>query len=260
MTVTAALAAVTLAACATASPIAPTDPPSSSTLGAPSTSTSATTTSTSLAPTTSSTNSTTTEPTTVTIPPSGQPIDGPPRGSIWSVVGVAHDDVLNLRSGPGVSHPVAATLAPITPNVIATGVARSQEASVWWGVQVESIDGWVNAAYLAVEGTTEDATSSIVSQLGSVPAGDTIADLGAIVIDARAPSSAVTVVVDAPVPGDELIGEMTIDVFVPHDDSVRGERLHVFGQRLGTSSDWSLYAVESTSLCWRDADAMGLCV
>src|SRR5687767_1075984 len=41
----------------------------------------------------------------------GEPSDiGPAEGDVLGVVGVAHDDVLNVRSGPGAAQKVIATL------------------------------------------------------------------------------------------------------------------------------------------------------
>jgi hypothetical protein len=84
-----------------------------------------------------------------------------------------------------------------------------------------------------------------------------MAELASIVLEAR-PHDEAVVVVAASVQGP--IGEIVIDTSVRGDDSVRGERLHVFGQRDGVDSSFGLYAVESTALCWRGSDAAGLCV
>lgn len=176
------------------------------------------------------------------------------------VVGVESSDILNVRDGPGVAHPVVGTLGPTAEGVGASSAAFLVGRSIWWEVATPSADGWVNSFYLAAGGSTDDVTLSIIGQLGIVPAAPTLPDLALIVIEARAPDDArVVVVADATVSND--IGEMAFDVFPTEgDDSVRGERLRIFGQLDGATGPFSLYSVEATALCWRGADAAGLCV
>ena len=121
--------------------------------------------------------------------------------------------------------------------------------------------GWVNASYPAARGATEGVGSQVVEALGLIPSSGTMEELGRLVVEARLGPGLQgrSVIVATGKPG-ETIGEITIDVLVSGDDSVRGERLVVFGQRSQDGSGFSPYDVESTVLCWRGADADGLCV
>lgn len=212
---------------------------------------SATTTTTTTAPTTTTT---TPAPPTTTI----VPVPGPIPGSPWSVVGVPHDDALNVRAAPGALSPVVGTLAPTTADVRAEGDAALVGRVIWWRVSVEAFEGWVSSRYLAGAGTTDDVTSAVVSANAGVrPSAPSMEELASLVVELRGAGEHVVV---AP-PGEaEGIGEVLIDRFVEGDDAIRGERLRIFGQRLEEGGSFGLYAVESTSLCWRAVDDEGLCV
>ena len=92
------------------------------------------TTTTSTSSTTSSTTTTTT--TTTTTPPGpttpigdadlpGTAFDPTPQpGQVLSVIGVAHDDVLNVRRAPGTDQDIVAELGPLADDFVATGRAR----------------------------------------------------------------------------------------------------------------------------------------
>lgn len=67
----------------------------------------------------------------------------------YRVVYVAGDDVLNVRSGPGVTNPVQATLAADAAGVrLSAGTATAVGASQWVAVQAGGASGWVNDVYL----------------------------------------------------------------------------------------------------------------
>lgn len=67
----------------------------------------------------------------------------------WDVVGVAADDVLNVRAGPGVSAEIVATLAPETAELESTGRIADVGTALWREVVVPGDGvGWVNAAFL----------------------------------------------------------------------------------------------------------------
>lgn len=72
-------------------------------------------------------------------------------GEGWRVTGVAADDVLNVRSGPGTQNGIIGTLAPDDTNVRLTGWGTTQaDGNEWWGVLLEDgSEGWVNNAFLA---------------------------------------------------------------------------------------------------------------
>ncbi len=174
----------------------------------------------------------------------------PLAGDRLGVVGVAHDDVLNVRKGPGIT-PVVATLAPLENEVGATGRARLLPTTIWWEVSVAGVTGWANSRFLAYLGGTDDATSQVVAGLGEIPVAETMLDLGTIVAGFYAtdePPSDVVMVV-SPTVGD--LGEVTFDVIGIGDDAQVGYRLHVFGEPTGSGEGFSLKSVERTILCGR---------
>lgn len=222
------------------------------------------------APTTTEAPPTTTTPTSTTAPPppatttttlAGEPFDlfiDP--GDILGVVGVQHDDVLNVRRGPGIGEPILTTLEPLEEDVPATGEERLLSQSIWYEVTVDGITGWASARFLAFIGETTDGTSFVVDRLGEIPVAETMLDLGAIVVDlyrSEDPPSTITVSA-APTVGD--LGEVTYDVVGLGDDAVLGTRLHVFGQPTDGGEGFSLKSVEVTSLCARGLTEDGICV
>lgn len=217
----------------------------------------ATETTTTMAPTTTTVPPTTAAPTTTTLP--GEPFDIVfAAGSEVAVIGVAHDDVLNVRSGPGVEFDVVAELDPTSTDAIALGEGRLLVGSIWQAVEVDGVEGWVNSSFLALAGAVDDQTSAVVTLLGGIPTGSDMVELGELVADTFAstdPPSTITMVV-APTVGD--LGEVTYDVVGLGDDSVRGVRLHIFG----TPGDegFGLKSVEVTTLCGRGVTEDGLCV
>lgn len=97
---------------------------------------------------------------TVTVPPPAAPTrtstssapiitPGTPSGP-YAVILVLPNDVLNIRSGPGVSNPVVATFAPSAKNVMRTGPsAVTSDGAIWVEVQRPGGGtGWVNSYYL----------------------------------------------------------------------------------------------------------------
>jgi len=221
------------------------------------TSTTDPTTTTTGAPTTTA-SSTTAAPTTTTLP--GEPIDVPPwRGDIVAVVGVAHDDVLNVRAAPGIDQAIVATLDPLEDNVLVLGNARSLPNSIWTQVENDEVTGWVNISFLAYLGDTDDITARLVNDLEETPRAETMLDLGLIVAEAFAseePPSRIVMLV-APTVGD--LGEVTYDVIGIGDDSLFGVRLHVFATLDEGGEGFVLKAVERTQLCARGISG-GFCV
>lgn len=220
-----------------------------STTDAPATTTTASTTTTTAAPTTT-TSSTTAVATTTTLP--GEPIDVPPRrGDIVGVVGVAHDDVLNVRAAPGIDQAIVATLDPLEDDVLVLGNARSLPNSIWTQVEIDGVTGWASITFLAYLGDTDDITARLVNDLQETPRAETMLDLGLIVAEALAsvePPSRI-VMSAAPTVGD--LGEVTYDVIGLGDDSLYGVRLHVFGTPDEGGEGFVLKAVERTQLCGR---------
>lgn len=180
----------------------------------------------------------------------------PAEGAILGVVGVSFDDTLNVRSGPGVSFGVETELDPTTDAIGGTGRGwQVPEGDVWWEIQRDGVVlGWANQRYLARLGSTTDLTSTVVDYLGGIPEADSLEELAGMVAGARGGGS---IVVVAPTEGD--LGEVTVDLVGFADDSIKGERLHVFAARDGDG--WVLRSVEQTVFCQRGLDTdLGVCV
>ena len=191
----------------------------------------------------------------------GQPIDfGPRAGDEVAVVGVAHDDVLNVRAAPGTDAAIVAELAPTAMGITAAGRARSLPESIWYEVEVDGVVGWVSSAFVGFLGLTDDATADVIAALGETPGAETMLDLGLIVAEAMAsddPPSRMVVSV-SPTVGD--LGEVTYDVVGLGDDALGGVRLHVFGDPAEGGEGFVLSNVERTFICSRGVTDDGFCV
>jgi hypothetical protein len=191
----------------------------------------------------------------------GEPIDfGPQAGEEIAVVGVAHDDVLNVRAAPGTDADIVAELAPTETGITATGRARSLPESIWYEVDVDGVAGWASSAFVGYLGLTDDATADVIAALGETPGAETMLDLGLIVAEAMAsddPPSRIVMTV-APTVGD--LGEVTYDVVGLADDALGGVRLHVFGDPAEGGEGFALSNVERTFICSRGVTDDGFCV
>jgi hypothetical protein len=134
--------------------------------------------------------------------------------------------------------------------------------AIWYQVEVDGDVGWVHSRFVAPQSGTFDITSEVVDVVGQIPTAATIEEIGAIVIEARsrfADPKPSAVVVDGPTSGD--LHEITYDLLGFGDDSVLGERLHLFiadGEQPG--DPFGLKSVEVTYLCARGAGGgTGLC-
>lgn len=68
---------------------------------------------------------------------------------IYAVIQVAADDVLNIRSGPGMENPVVGTLQPDQSGLKRTGQTSRAGEELWVEIQNPAGGtGWVNAKYL----------------------------------------------------------------------------------------------------------------
>ena len=172
------------------------------------------------------------------------------------MVGVAHDDVLNLRAAPGPTQEIVAGIPPHFSGIVAVGSTRQLTGSMWIAVDYETLTGWVNLRYIAYLGAANDVTANVVANLGEIPVAGDMLELGLLVAESLAPDLPTRQVVSgAPTTGD--LGEVTIDVTGYEDDSVMGGRLHVFGQQV--DDGFALHSVEVTPLCARGVDADGIC-
>ncbi len=188
----------------------------------------------------------------------GVPIDlGPASGDVLAVVGLAHDDVLNVRAVPGAFNPILDTIEP-TGTATATGTARDLGRAIWFEHDTGDAVGWSNLSFAAYAGGTDDATEEVLSVLGEIPIAESMGALGLIVAGSLASSEPASRIVMSVAPTQGDLGEVTYDVIGLGDDSVYGYRLHIFGEEV--IDGFSLDSVERTSLCSRGVDAEGLCV
>jgi immunoglobulin-like protein involved in spore germination/sporulation and spore germination protein len=202
---------------------------------------------------------TTIPPTSTTLP--GEAFDiGPAAGDVVAVVGVAHDDVLNVRDLPGASFAIVTTVDPLADDLVATGRHRLLTSSIWDEVTANGITGWVNSSYIGYLGGVDDLTSQVVSQMGGIPEAETMLDLGTMIAESFDPGEGGFryEMVTPPSVGD--LGEVTFDVVGLLDDSQLGWRLHIFGQPTEGGEGFSLMSVEATALCGRGVTEDGLCI
>jgi hypothetical protein len=206
---------------------------------------------------TSTTTTAPARPTTTIL--AGEPIDfGPANGDVMVVVGVRHDDVLNLRAAPGAGQPIRDEIPPTFADLVAQGNTRDLSPGFWIEVEYEGTVGWVNLAFIAYGGDVSDETSTVIDELGERPVEPTMTALGEAVADVfdsdEEPQSDIVQVTEV-VEGD--LAEVTYDVIGLGDDSVLGFRIHVFAEE--SSDGFTLRSVETTLLCARGVSG-GVCV
>jgi hypothetical protein len=82
------------------------------------------------------------------IPTGDSTLPGSPSGP-YAVILVAPSDVLNIRSGPGVSNTVIGSFASTTTNIMRTGPSSTADGDLWVQIQDPAGGtGWVNASFL----------------------------------------------------------------------------------------------------------------
>jgi len=69
---------------------------------------------------------------------------------------IEDNDVLNIRSGPGVTNPIVGELKLTTADLRATGAGQVVGNSLWLPIQHNDVNGWVNSRYLVEEVSAED--------------------------------------------------------------------------------------------------------
>lgn len=177
----------------------------------------------------------------------GEPIDiYPYEGASLAVVGVAADDTLNVRAGPGTSFDVVVELGPLATGFAATGRNRTLDDSSFWSeVDVDGQVGWANVGFLAQLAAPRDITDEVrVSPEGSSPADIAEDVAGQLAPGGEGPTPAITVVQSGQTEG-------IADVIGLADDAQKGERVRV------TVADGTV-SVEATALCARGVSD-GLC-
>jgi hypothetical protein len=213
----------------------------------------------------SSTSSTaTTTTTTTTAPPSdlpGEPFEGFAKdGDVLAVMGVAHDDKLNIREAPGTDQALLTRVGPLEDRLTATGRARALSRSIWYEVSTDDgITGWANSSFLGFVGAVDDATADFLDG-GELPVTETMQQMGELVAEAFASTDPQSNVVQSVAPTVGDLAEVTYDVIGIGDDSVAGYRLHVFATPKGPSDEgFTLKSIERTTFCGRGL-AGELCV
>jgi hypothetical protein len=228
------------------------------------TTTDSSSTSTETTGTTQPTTTSTTEPTTGTSGPGttglpGEPWDGFAQpGDQLAVLGVAHDDVLNVRAIPGTDGEIVTTAEPTDDDLVATGQARQLSQSLWYEVTVNGVTGWVAVAFVAYQGPTDDATAEFLDG-DDLPETETMEDMGELVAAGFASTDPASDIVQSVAPSVGDLGEVTYDVVGLGDDSGAGFRLHVFATPSESGEGFVLKSIERTTYCLRGL-AGELCV
>jgi hypothetical protein len=210
--------------------------------------------------TTTEETTTTTEAATTSTGLPGEPIVfGPRAGDTLGVIGVAFDDVLNVRMVPGAGGDIVDTLEPLTDDMVALGNTRDLSPGFWIELDTGDATGWVNLVYVGYLGVVTDETSAVVAELGEIPVAETMVDLGTLVAEAFASEDPASTIVQVTAPSVGDLGEVTYDVIGLGDDAQVGWRIHVFGAQEGGDS-FGLKSAEVTALCGRGVTAEGFCV
>ena len=96
-------------------------------------------------------------------PATGQPQPAESGTGSYSVTGVASDDVLNVRSGPGADNTIVGMLPPNASGITLTGQsAQSSDGGSWWQISDATLPGgtgWVNARFLTAGAAQAPATA-----------------------------------------------------------------------------------------------------
>lgn len=165
-----------------------------------------------------------------TIMPAGKTFDyGPDKGQPLYVVGVEHNDQLNIRNTPDANANILIQVPPLAPPLYSLGQGwQLPSGAIWW--QVESNDGqnsnlgWANLKYLAALGASIDITEKL-SEIKNTK----IENLANVIASTLTNNKmANNIVVIEPAHGiDAQGGAMQFDLLGFADDSVRGERIRV---------------------------------
>ena len=233
-------------------------------------------------------------PTATTVPEAELPgtpaAFGPAAGTRLGVIGVSHDDWLNVRDVPNgeVVASLTLQLSPQSPSesavlvrdadaeaafarigvaaVTATGRTRNLATSTWHEIQAGPITGWASSNYLAPLSPDArlDITDQVTAGIGGTKTAETftaLVDRIVATIASDEPPSRVRTVF-APDALGELL-EVVIDIVGQPDDSVRGYRLLIVAEMAADASaladggdvatglgPYTLRSVQATPLCY----------
>jgi hypothetical protein len=109
-------------------------------------------------------------PTPTPIPPSPTPAPTdtpvPPIDVIHTVVNVETEDVLNVRTGPGVANPIVGSIPPYGMDIHVTGTGEEVAGSLWVPIRYRDVAGWVNSHYLAPQvGSVDEEIAARAAQI-----------------------------------------------------------------------------------------------
>lgn len=103
-------------------------------------------------------------------PSAALPEATPEPDAAYRVVGVAADDLLNVRRQPGVGGEVVARLRPDRRGLVVTGKRVEAGGGVWWSVLLGAgEEGWVNARFLTPENPRLAARAHPLRCVGTEP-------------------------------------------------------------------------------------------
>jgi hypothetical protein len=90
---------------------------------------------------------------------------GPTLGK-FAVVGVASNDILNVRAGPGVDRPIVGTIPYYGRDVEVHAGGQEADGSWWVPVQHGDVSGWANSKYLARQvGNLDDPVAARAAEI-----------------------------------------------------------------------------------------------
>jgi hypothetical protein len=181
----------------------------------------------------------------------GEPWDGfASEGDIFSVMGVAHDDELNVRQLPDAGSAILTSVGPTADDLVATGQARLLPSSAWYEMTVDGQTGWVSVGFVAFMGGTDDVTAEYLDGQ-SPPTAETMVDLAAPITESFASDEPPSRIVQSVAPTVGDLGEVTYDVVGLGDDALGGYRLHIFATPDESGESFTLKSIERTLFCTR---------
>lgn len=133
---------------------------------------------------------------------------------------------------------------------------------MWLEIETSETTGWVHSQFVAPLFSTFDLTADIRAAKDGTTTGSSIEEIGdqvvAIIVRGSNPLPDV-IVVEGPTAGDP--SEITYDLTGFGDDSVWGERLHLFVRETNDGAErLELQRVEVTYICMRGSGGgTGLC-
>ena len=166
-----------------------------------------------------------------------------------AVVGIRYDDVLRVRSQPGVESRIIARLPPDARDVGFTGRTTFLVSGLWYEVVVDGETGWASGSFLGRLGSTDDATEEAIALAGRPPQAESVHGLGRSVGSLFLPEGS-TPRVRVTDPGSiGPTGVVTVDATVEGDGPVVGYRLVVRSVRLADDTGYVVTEVQRTVIC-----------